>query len=136
MFFSCFPGRLIAEIFKKYGNRLLEQNVRSYLSIRQKGVNRGILTTIEKNPKMFFAFNNGLTVTVSKIEVENNNIISMTDLQVVNGGQTSNTLLYALQKNNQPLSEIFVQAKIMIVLKVTMKNMYQKLQNAQIFKTL
>ena len=49
------------DIFQKFGSRLLEQNVRSFLSIRGH-VNKNMLGTIENNSKMFFAYNNGLTM--------------------------------------------------------------------------
>ena len=55
------PGKIV-DIFQKFGSRLLEQNVRSFLSIRGH-VNKNMLGTIENNSKMFFAYNNGLTIT-------------------------------------------------------------------------
>ena len=37
---------------------------------------------------MFFAYNNGLTVTASEIKIDNNHMItSMRNFQIVNGGQ-------------------------------------------------
>ena len=60
------PGTLVAEIYSRYGARLLEQNVRTFLQARTK-VNRGIINTISDRPDMFFAYNNGLTATASGI---------------------------------------------------------------------
>ena len=56
------PGTLVADLYDKYGERLLEQNVRTFLQFRGK-VNKGIRNTIENEPAMFFAYNNGITAT-------------------------------------------------------------------------
>ena len=52
------PGKLLANIYGKYGARLLEQNVRTFLQARTK-VNKGIIQTIKEAPDKFFAYNNG-----------------------------------------------------------------------------
>ena len=49
-----------------------------------------MLGTIENNSKMFFAYNNGLTITADDVVVKNGLLHSITNIQVVNGGQTSN----------------------------------------------
>ena len=41
------PGEVIANIYEKYRNRLLENNVRVFLQARRQ-VNKGIKNTIEK----------------------------------------------------------------------------------------
>ena len=103
-----------SDIFQKFGSRLLEQNVRSFLSIRGH-VNKNMLGTIENNSKMFFAYNNGLTITTDDVVVNNGLLHSITNIQVVNGGQTSNTLLYAKKSKNLDLKDTFLQAKISII---------------------
>ncbi|WP_420267085.1 AIPR family protein [Candidatus Magnetominusculus dajiuhuensis] len=50
------PGHVLADIYDKYGSRLLEQNVRSFLTLRG-GINKGIRNTILNEPAMFFAYN-------------------------------------------------------------------------------
>ena len=108
------PGKIDGDIFQKFGSRLLEQNVRSFLSIRGH-VNKNMLGTIENNSKMFFAYNNGLTITRDDVVVNNGLLHSITNIQVVNGGQTSNTLLYAKKSKNLDLKDTFLQAKISII---------------------
>jgi len=63
------PGRLLADLYNKYGGRLLEGNVRSFLQTKGK-VNKGIRNTILTNPSMFFAYNNGITTTASELKIE------------------------------------------------------------------
>ena len=74
-----------------------------------------MLGTIENNSKMFFAYNNGLTITADDVVVNNGLLHSITNIQVVNGGQTSNTLLYAKKSKNLDLQDTFLQAKISII---------------------
>lgn len=113
------PGRILAEIFAKYGNRLLEQNVRTYLQARTN-VNKGILKTISDEPEMFFAYNNGVTATASKVEARDlgngaMEIVSIGDFQIVNGGQTTASLLYARDGQKRDLSDVHVQVKLSVV---------------------
>ncbi|KQM10207.1 hypothetical protein AOA81_04890 [Methanomassiliicoccales archaeon RumEn M2] len=46
------PGKLLADIYAKYGSQLLESNVRSFLSVKGK-VNRGIRDSIKMNRLAF-----------------------------------------------------------------------------------
>ena len=79
------PGITLAKIYKFWGNRLLERNVRVFLQAKGK-VNKGIRSSIEKNPSMFFSYNNGITATASKIEKEPTKmgftITGITDFQI------------------------------------------------------
>ncbi|MEQ9090545.1 MAG: AIPR family protein [Balneola sp.] len=112
------PGSLLAEVYDKYGERLLEQNVRTFLQFRGK-VNKGIRNTIKNEPDMFFAYNNGLTVTAEKTEVENGRMQSVKNLQIVNGGQTTASIFmsYLQEKNkeNIDLSKVYVQVKMTVI---------------------
>jgi hypothetical protein len=49
------PGAMLASMYNNFGSRLLEGNVRAFLSLRG-GVNKGIRETILKEPEMFFAY--------------------------------------------------------------------------------
>jgi len=110
------PGKMLADIYDKYGERLLEQNVRTFLQFRG-GVNKGIRNTLKNQPEMFFAYNNGLTVTAEKIIEKNNRILSATNLQIVNGGQTTASIFMSrLQnKNDVNLAHVYVQVKLSII---------------------
>ena len=80
-YLTVMPGELLALIFKEWGNRLLEKNVRVFLQARGK-VNKGIRETIANNPSMFFAFNNGICATADKIKTQNNgNALILTQLE-------------------------------------------------------
>ena len=110
-------GDLLARIYEKWGNRLLERNVRVFLQARGK-VNKDIRDTIETRPQMFFAFNNGITATADSVEIDtldNARVITkITNLQIVNGGQTTSSLYAAYKKEetSSKLKEVFVQMKL------------------------
>lgn len=112
------PGTLLAALYAKYGARLLEQNVRTFLQARGK-VNKGLRNTIIKQPEKFFAYNNGLTTTAEGIEVEQTGgglkIKTLKNLQIVNGGQTTASIYSAIRKDKAELDQIFVQMKLTIV---------------------
>ena len=113
------PGPVLAEIYGLYGARLLEQNVRTYLQARTK-VNKGILNTIRDTPEMFFAYNNGITATASAVDLVTLpdgqlGIAAIHNLQIVNGGQTTASILYAKDVAKSPLDRVHVQMKLSVV---------------------
>ncbi len=63
------PGQVLNDLYLEYGSRLLEGNVRSFLSVRGK-VNKSIQTTIKNYPEMFFAYNNGIAATATELGIE------------------------------------------------------------------
>ncbi|HXN66204.1 MAG TPA: AIPR family protein [Bradyrhizobium sp.] len=117
-FLLVMPGKLIADLYARYSSRLLEQNVRSFLQARA-AVNKGIRETILNDPKMFFAYNNGITATAASVTVkEADDGLRMTgieDFQIVNGGQTTASLFHTRRKDKANLDNVFVQVKLSIV---------------------
>lgn len=112
------PGPFLAEIYKKHGPTLLESNVRSFLKFNG-GVNKGIRGTILNEKSRFFTYNNGISTTaknvVTKATSQGLLITEFTDLQIINGGQTTATLAATNIKNNADLSGIFVQMKLTVL---------------------
>ncbi len=83
---------------------LLFDNIRGYLG--DTNYNRNIQTTIADEPQNFFMFNNGLTITTSFLEANliNSNTkmkFNLKDYQLVNGGQTINTIFQYLQSSDK-----------------------------------
>ena len=110
------PGKVLADLYDKYGERLFEQNVRTFLQFRGK-VNKGIRNTIIQSPTMFFAYNNGLSATGEAVETskDGGRVLKITNLQIVNGGQTTASIYTAWRNDNADLKDIFVQVKLSIV---------------------
>ena len=121
-FLAVVPATILNKMYLEYGSRLLEGNVRSFLSNRGK-VNKNIQNTIKNYPEMFFAYNNGIAATASDITTvyssEGLMITKIIDLQIVNGGQTTasitNTILSARKDENVDISKIFVPMKISVL---------------------
>jgi hypothetical protein len=112
-------GDQLADMFERYGSRLLEGNVRAFLGLKG-GVNKGIRATIQDEPGLFFAYNNGIAATASDVTVESRNgqlmITGLTDLQIVNGGQTTASILSARKKDRLSLEGVSVPMKLTRVL--------------------
>jgi hypothetical protein len=107
-----------AKLYDRYSARLLEQNVRTFLQARAQ-VNKGIRTTILTEPSMFFAYNYGVTATAQAVQTRVKDghlqIVGMTDLQIVNGGQTTASLFHTQRRDKADLSGIFVQMKLSVI---------------------
>ena len=116
-YLATIPGKVLAGIYDRWGVRLLEQNVRVFLQARGK-VNKGIKRTIETEPSMFFAYNNGLTATAEAVTVSKTNgtirLRRLKNFQIVNGGQTMASIHMA-HRDKVDLSKIFVQMKLSVV---------------------
>lgn len=117
-YLAVIPGKQLAAIYDKWGPRLLEANVRSFLQARGK-VNQGIRNTIRDEPHMFFSYNNGLSATADAIELEQNDLglrlLRADNLQIVNGGQTTASLHAARKTFAEQLEQVYVQIKLTIV---------------------
>ncbi|WP_413587013.1 AIPR family protein [Bdellovibrio sp. HCB274] len=106
------PGEALASLYKEYGERLLEGNVRSYLQAKGK-VNKGILETLEQEPDKFFIYNNGLTIVCKKMIFDlKGKLMAIVEPQIVNGGQTTASLFRAIENDLKP---VMVQCKIIQV---------------------
>lgn len=124
------PASIISRLYKEYSTRLLEKNVRSFLQFR--GVNKGIRETIRKEPEKFVAYNNGLTITATNGDISFESgqykIKSLTDFQIVNGGQTTATI-YFTQKDGFDISKVKVMAKINVVKEATNEELEELISN-------
>ncbi len=120
-YIAIIPGKLLAQIYIDYGSKVLEGNVRAFLGTRSsKGVNSGIKKTINNDGKNFFTYNNGIATTASDVTIEiidgEQYITNITDLQIINGGQTTATLAEAvIRKTNESLEGIFVPMKLTVI---------------------
>lgn len=117
-FLGFFPAELLVKIYQRYGARLLERNVRSFLQARGK-INRGIRDTILHEPTRFLAYNNGISATAEQLEYHNlghglAQITRARGFQIVNGGQTTASLYAAVKKEKADVSGIFIQVKLTV----------------------
>jgi len=113
------PADVLADMFIEHGSRLLEGNVRTYLG-RRGNVNKSIERTIEQEPHRFFAYNNGIAATASAVDVRwredgTRRLISASDLQIVNGAQTTASIAVARRDRKADLSSVSVPMKLSVV---------------------
>ena len=116
-YIAIIPGACLADLYGTYKTRLMENNVRQFLQFTGK-INKGIKDTIEGEPEMFLAYNNGIAATASDIELDRTGryIKSIKGLQIVNGGQTTASLYHVKDtKKDVDLSRVLVQVKFSII---------------------
>jgi len=116
-YLSYMKGDDLVKIYAKYGQKLFEQNVRTFLQFRGN-VNKGLRNTIEFSPEMFFAYNNGITATATDIEIDSlGNITNIKNFQIVNGAQTTSAIYASSINRKKPIdvSKVSVQMKLSVV---------------------
>ncbi len=139
---SCYlcviPGTILSQIYHKYHQQILEQNVRTFLQFKGAS-NKGIRDTMighkathkeklkgiqdsEPEPDMFFAYNNGISTTAADITIRYGDngmeITRIKDWQIVNGGQTTasiNAVFGMKGVNISKLSKVFVSMKVSVI---------------------
>jgi hypothetical protein len=110
-------GNLLVSIYEEHGQKLFEQNVRTFLQFKGY-VNKGLKNTIEFRPEMFFAYNNGITATAESVEIgSDGNLKKIKNFQIVNGGQTTSAIYAAKTTSNLDVSNVAVQMKLSVVKK-------------------
>lgn len=118
---TAIPGEALRFMYEKYGQRLLEANVRSFLSVKGKGVNAGIQTTLKSSPELFMAYNNGLVLVADEARTAHladgsPGILWLKGMQIVNGGQTTASIYFAKKRFPETdLSRVRVPAKVIIL---------------------
>ena len=117
---TAIPAEALRFIYEKYGPRLLEANVRSFLSSTGK-VNKGIRETLQREPERFMAYNNGIVIVADELRMGETatgspGIVWLKGMQIVNGGQTTASLYFTKKKApDVNLSRVRVPAKIIIL---------------------
>ena len=84
--------REITEFVNKNRDYVFESNIRQWMQFKTT-VNKGLRETLQNNPGKFFYYNNGITIVVSDFEELGDNMIKLHAPQIVNGAQTSNSIL-------------------------------------------
>lgn len=117
---AAFPGAMLRTLYEKWGSRLLEANVRSFLSQTGK-VNKGIRDTLRTSPDRFLAYNNGIVVVADELSIGTSpdggtGISWLKGMQIVNGGQTTASIYFTKRKFSEvDLSQVRVPAKIIVL---------------------
>ncbi|KAA2213194.1 AIPR family protein [Teichococcus oryzae] len=114
-FLAILPGDLVFALYERYGARLFEFNVRSFLQAKG-GVNKGIRRTIAEESGRFLAYNNGITATADEIDAGSWHgetvIRRVRGLQIVNGAQTTASIHRAKKVDRMDVSQVAVAMKL------------------------
>jgi hypothetical protein len=84
--------RELTEFVSKNRDYVFESNIRQWMQFKTT-VNKGLRETLQSNPGKFFYYNNGITIVVSDFAELGENMIELNAPQIVNGAQTSNSIL-------------------------------------------
>lgn len=119
---TAIPAEALRLLYEQFGARLLEANVRSFLSVKGKGVNAGIQNTLRNAPERFMAYNNGIVIVADRMELDraggegSTGILWLKGLQIVNGGQTTASIYFTKKKFPETdLSRVRIPAKIIVM---------------------
>lgn len=112
------PAVVLAQVYGKYKDKLIDQNVRNYLGGKIK-VNAKIAETLRECPEMFFAYNNGISSIASDVTIKASEdgtqrlfITELRNWHIVNGGQTTCTIYNVYKKNKDAISRAYVAMKV------------------------
>lgn len=117
---TVFPGEALRFLYERYGPRILEANVRSFLS-QTNAVNKGIRDTLREQPERFMAYNNGVVIVADEAHLEraadgSPGIAWLKGMQVVNGGQTMASIFFTRKKYaGVDLRKVRVPAKVIVL---------------------
>ena len=108
-------GRSLAELVRSHGDKLFQKNVRGFLKLRKNSINENIYNsaTSDEESSYFFILNNGVTIVCDRLRYmsgQESPEVEISGAQIVNGGQTSNTLYQALYDDKlQPSVNVLVR---------------------------
>jgi hypothetical protein len=101
------PEKIIEDVFN--------ENVRVYLKLKNR-INQGIYdTALSDENYEFWYLNNGITIVCEGCSYTPNTRspkVTLTNLQIVNGGQTTHALFEAYLKNKEKLNNVLVIVRI------------------------
>ena len=124
------PGEILQKLYGRYGQRLLNLNVRAFLQLGGK-INKGVRQTLIDEPSNFFSYNNGISVVAEKIELKKDNdgtyLTYAEGFQIVNGAQTTAVLYRTKKQDKANFTDVMVPAKITEVRKELISEVVPKI---------
>ncbi len=84
--------RELTDFVSKNRDYVFESNIRQWMQFKTT-VNKGLRDTLQNRQEKFFYYNNGITIVVSDFEDLGENKLKLHAPQIVNGAQTSNSVL-------------------------------------------
>lgn len=94
---------------------IFDQNVRVYMKRRNRINRRIIESALSEENHMFWYQNNGITMTCDKVEIgpsRRSPKLKLTNIQIVNGGQTSNCLFEAAKEDKSKVEDVILLVRV------------------------
>ncbi|EGR1070172.1 AIPR family protein [Vibrio cholerae] len=113
--YNCERIEVLAKERIEYG--VLFDNVRGF--VQKSKYNEAIARSLKEDPTKFFMYNNGMTIVAKDIKAEpvngNKKVrISISDFQVLNGGQTLRTLHNFNAQDDSHISEFLSKSEVLV----------------------
>ncbi len=102
-------GHELAKLYTRIGIRIFARNIRGFLGSTE--INRGMEYTIKHEPYYFWYFNNGVTIICDDarlIKESRNDILRLTNPQIINGQQTTRVLSKHLENTASVIVRVIV----------------------------
>lgn len=108
----------LQRLHKAHNDDLFAGNIRLFLGARKGGINEQIIKTAKENPGSFWALNNGVTIvadTAVPLKEENGaSALKLTRFSIVNGCQTTSSLVQAKASKDAKVLARVIAAKAAI----------------------
>ena len=106
-------GSRLFDLYEEHGKALFSANLRDYLGERSwnRNVNRTIKNTAEEESRVFYIFNNGITIVSYKAHHEDSTL-RINGISVVNGAQTIGAIHAA---GREHAGNVLVGARVIVV---------------------
>ena len=110
--------RELVGLYRQHGDLLLQRNIGRYPGLNDNRVNQAVSETLlSDKAENFYCYNNGLVIVCDKFGYnafqETDHIVSLKNLQIVNGGQTCRTIYETLKnKAENDIPNAFVMVRV------------------------
>lgn len=116
----------LIRLHAEHGTKLYAGNIRLFLGARKGGINEQIIATAKDAPGNFWALNNGITIVADHADEDDaeNTSLKLKRFSIVNGCQTTNSLVRAGSKSAKVLARV-------IAAKSNLRNDIVRFNNSQ-----
>lgn len=103
-------GDQVARWYTEHRHRLFKRNIRYPLGLTK--INARLVSSVLKEPELFWYFHNGITVLCDRLEVGPRGDLELHGASVVNGAQTVASLHEAYEQSAEPLTRARIGVRI------------------------
>ena len=105
----------LQRLHKIYNDQLFAGNIRLFLGARKGGINEQMINTAKESPGSFWALNNGITIVADTVVLadvkDGNSSFKVRRFSIVNGCQTTSSLVQAKADNSAKVLARVIAAK-------------------------